>query len=342
MLSTALPAFWSETFRNHAWYPLVCWTLARGGAAWIKWAQWASTRPDILPEALCAHLGTLQTQAPTHSFAYTRESIARTFGVPLEAVFDRFEPIPVASGSIAQVHFATYRGQQVAVKVRHPRVAERLSLDFRIMKLAAAAAEVLPGLKWLNLQESVAAFSSTMTGQTFLDTEGNHLSLFARNFEGWHDVGFPTPLVASEEVLVESFESGRLVSDYTKLNPLGGAVRTSKSDSSSGSSGSNNGEVGALIIGEDLSVSRVGGGGSSEYPILPPAAAHFLVTKGEDVYLKMLLADGLMHADLHPGNILLTYDAEAAARGDSNLNARIVLVDAGTRVVVVMPVLFFL
>lgn len=44
----------------------------------------------------------------------------------------------------------------------------------------------------------------------------------------------------------------------------------------------------------------------------------------------MLLADGLMHADLHPGNILLTYDKEAAARGDSNLNARIVLVDAGT------------
>ena len=309
----------------------MCWTLARGGAAWIKWAQWASTRPDILPEALCAHLGTLQTQAPTHSFVYTRESIARTFGVPLEAVFERFDPIPVASGSIAQVHFATYQGQQVAVKVRHPRVAERLSLDFRIMKHAAAAAEALPGLKWLNLQESVAAFSSTMTGQTFLDTEGNHLALFARNFEGWHDVGFPTPLVASEEVLVESFESGRLVSDFTKLNPLGGAVRSSKSGSRDGTSSSSSGEVGTLIIADDLSISRVGGGsGTSEYPVLPPAAAHFLVTKGEDVYLKMLLADGLMHADLHPGNILLTYDKEAAARGDSNLNARIVLVDAGT------------
>ena len=36
VLSTAVPALYSETFRRHIWYPLVCWTLAQGGAAWIK------------------------------------------------------------------------------------------------------------------------------------------------------------------------------------------------------------------------------------------------------------------------------------------------------------------
>lgn len=30
--------------------------------------------------------------------------------------------------------------------------------------------------------------------------------------------------------------------------------------------------------------------------------AHFIVSRGEDTYLKMLLVDNLMHADLHPGN----------------------------------------
>ena len=332
MLSTALPAFWSEAFRNHAWYPLVCWTMARGGAAWIKWAQWASTRPDILPEALCAQLATLQTQAPTHPFAYTRAAVERTFGRPLEAVFEHFDPSPVASGSIAQVHFAAYQGERVAVKVRHPRVAERLSMDFRIMKTAAALAEAVPGLKWLNLQESVAAFSHTMTGQTFLDTEGDHLALFVRNFKGWSDVGFPTPLVASEEVLVESFENGRLVSDFTKIDLTRSADSSGNSNSNSDSSSSDSGSGGSggslSSPAGGVSASRAGVNG---VPKLPPAVAHFLVTKGEAMYLKMLLADGLMHADLHPGNILITYDAAAVAKGDPRHGARIVLVDAGER-----------
>ena len=54
---------------------------------------------------------------------------------------------------------------------------------------------------------------------------------------------------------------------------------------------------------------------------LAPSAAHFIVSRGEDTYLKMLLVDNLMHADLHPGNILL--DAP------SRRKRRIVLLDVG-------------
>ena len=152
-----------------------------------RWAQWASTRPDILPEALCTLLATLQAQAPAHGFGHSRSEVERAFGQPLEHVFESFSPQPVASGSIAQVHFATFGGQRVAVKVRHPRVAEELSIDFRIMKWAASLVEATPGLGWLNLRESVQAFSHTMTGQTFLDVEGNHIALFNENFAKWDD-----------------------------------------------------------------------------------------------------------------------------------------------------------
>jgi len=268
------------------WYKLVTWTLARGGAAWIKWAQWASTRPDILPEALCAQLATLQTQAPAHSFAYTRREVERAFEQPLETVFARFDPEPVASGSIAQVHFARLGDKDVAVKVRHPNVAERLSIDFRIMKRAAELVALVPGLGWLNLKQSVEAFSHTMTGQTWLDIEANHLALFNLNFKDWSDVRFPQPLMATESVLVETFEQGRLVSDFTGL----------------------------------VSEPRQGGA----ILRLPEDVAHFVVTRGEDLYLKMLLTDGLMHADLHPGNILVEYDPKTGAK-----DARITLVDAG-------------
>jgi len=96
----------------------------------------------------------------------------------------------------------------VAVKVRHPGVALQLNIDFRIMKSAAALVSQVPGLSWLNLEQSVEAFSHTMTGQTFLDIEANHLALFNEHFRDWGDVFFPQPLVASEAVLVETFENG--------------------------------------------------------------------------------------------------------------------------------------
>jgi aarF domain-containing kinase len=65
-------------------------------------------------------------------------------------------------------------------------------------------------------------------------------------------------------------------------------------------------------------------------PRLPVAVAHFIVTRGEDLYLKMLLVDGLMHADLHPGNIFVTFDPyRQYPRGGGDGRAKITLVDAG-------------
>jgi aarF domain-containing kinase len=304
MFTSAIPAVWSAIWRKHVWYPIVCWTLSRGGAAWIKWAQWASTRPDIFPESLCARLATLQTAAPAHSFGQTRREVESMFGAPLEAVFSSFNPTPVASGSIAQVHFAKYQNQSAAVKVRHPNVARQISIDFRIMAIMGELASKVPMLKFLNLKASVEAFSHTMTGQTLLDIEANHLALFNRNFARWADVGFPCPFVSSEAVLVESFEEGHLVSKFTAHNR-----------------GSDAAGAQPLVIVE--------GNGPIINPRLPVAVAHFIVTRGEDLYLKMLLVDGLMHADLHPGNIFVTFDPYRRYPRGGDGGARIILVDAG-------------
>eukprot|EP00617_Octactis_speculum_P026075 CAMPEP_0185747884 /NCGR_PEP_ID=MMETSP1174-20130828/6524_1 /TAXON_ID=35687 /ORGANISM="Dictyocha speculum, Strain CCMP1381" /LENGTH=543 /DNA_ID=CAMNT_0028423279 /DNA_START=6 /DNA_END=1634 /DNA_ORIENTATION=- len=276
---TAGIAYFIGPYRRLVWYPLLCWAIAQCGAAWIKWAQWASTRPDMFPEGLCERLAVLQTQAPQHSAAHTRKEIENTFGAPLESIFESFDFSPIASASIAQVHRAVYRNITVAVKVRHPKVAERIAIDFRIMKAIAEWMDKQPLFKWLSLKDSIQAFSHTMTGQTWLDCEADHLTLFNRNFQHWHDADFPTPLVSSESVLVETFENGALVSDHS----------------------------GAAALSQ-----------------LPVPIAHFVVTRGEDLYLKMLLADGLMHADLHPGNILVDFDPAVGVE-----SARLVLVDAG-------------
>ena len=52
-LATILPAAFLGSFREYIWFPMLGWSIGHSGAAFIKWGQWASVRPDMFPEALC-------------------------------------------------------------------------------------------------------------------------------------------------------------------------------------------------------------------------------------------------------------------------------------------------
>lgn len=288
-------------FRSRVWFWLIKSCLASAGTAFIKWGQWAACRPDMFPERLCAQLADLHSRAPVHGFAHTRREVERSLGARLEEVFESFDEAPLASGSIAQVHRATYKGRAVAVKVRHPAVVSRIVVDFALMNYLASASERI-GLRWLNLRASVGQFSDTMVAQTRLDIEGEHLDRFNWNFGTgqWRDCDFPRVLrpngvAPTPSVLVESFEPGELVARYTVEQTFG----------------------------------------TSDAAALDPRLAHFIVSRGEDLYLKMLLVDNLMHADMHPGNILLDSAATAsptggaAAGGPRRASPRIVMLDVG-------------
>ncbi|XP_073005173.1 uncharacterized protein [Typha latifolia] len=269
--ATALAPF-AESFGTEfrkTWLHLVHHTIEKAGPAFIKWGQWAATRPDLFPSDLCVELAKLHSTAPAHGFAYTKTAIEKAFGRKLNEIFDTFEEIPVASGSIAQVHRASlrhqYRGQllskpiDVAVKVRHPGVGESIKRDFVIINLAAKVSSFIPGLSWLRLDESVRQFAVFMMSQVDLSREASHLSRFIYNFRGWKRVSFPKPLypLVHPSVLVETFEHGESVSHY--IEEIEGSTRMKR----------------------DL--------------------AHV----GTHALLKMLLEDNFIHADLHPGNILV-------------------------------------
>lgn len=250
------------------WLGVVHHTLERAGPAFIKWGQWAATRPDLFPKDLCTELSKLHTKAPEHSFAYTKKTIERAFGRKLSEIFDDFEEKPVASGSIAQVHRASlkyqYRGRQikplvVAVKVRHPGVGESIRRDFEIINIAAKCSKFIPTLSWLRLDESVQQFAVFMMSQVDLAREAAHLSRFIYNFRRWKDVSFPKPVypLVHPAVLVETFEKGESVAHY--VDELEGHTRVKS------------------------------------------ALAHI----GTHALLKMLLVDNFIHADMHPGNILV-------------------------------------
>lgn len=174
---------WGDSFRKK-WLRLVHFSLEQAGAAFIKWGQWAATRPDLFPRDLCAQLAKLHSRAPAHNFAQTKRTVEGAFGRKINEIFEDFEEEPVASGSIAQVHRAVlrfrYPGQKskpmvVAVKVRHPGVSEVIRRDFTIINWCAKISNLVPGLAWLRLDESIQQFAVFMLTQVILLTCGCRL-----------------------------------------------------------------------------------------------------------------------------------------------------------------------
>ncbi|CAL9177518.1 unnamed protein product [Musa hybrid cultivar] len=281
-----------DTQFRKMWNHLVHSTLEKAGPAFIKWGQWAATRPDLFPSDLCYELAKLHCKAPAHSFAYTRKSIERAFGRKLSDVFENFEEEPVASGSVAQVHRASLRfrhpGQHakqlvVAVKVRHPGVGESIKRDFMIINMVAKISKFMPTLKWLRLDESVQQFAVFMMSQVDLAREAAHLSRFIYNFRRWKDVSFPKPLypLVHPAVLVETYEHGQSVSYY--VDELEGHDR------------------------------------------LKSALAHI----GTHALLKMLLVDNFVHADLHPGNMLVRAQTSHSNKRLFKSKPHVIFLDVG-------------
>jgi hypothetical protein len=68
----------------------------------------------------------------------------------------------------------------------------------------------------MNLGPSMEQFGHTMGAQTRLDVEARHLGIFNRNFASWPECDFPVALGCSQDVLIETFEQGFLMSDYLR------------------------------------------------------------------------------------------------------------------------------
>ncbi|KAJ1390399.1 UbiB domain [Sesbania bispinosa] len=291
ILMAPLADYFGPEFRK-IWLRVVHRTLERAGPAFIKWGQWAATRPDLFPQDLCTKLSELHTKAPEHSFNYTKKTIERAFGRKISEIFENFEELPVASGSIAQVHRASlkyrYPGQQakpivVAVKVRHPGVGESIRRDFSIINLVAKSSTFIPALNWLRLDESVKQFAVFMMSQVDLAREAAHLSRFIYNFRQWRDVSFPKPVypLVHPAVLVETYENGESVSHYV--------------DELQGHEG------------------------------IKSALAHI----GTNALLKMLLVDNFIHADMHPGNILVRVSQGKSRKRLFKSKPHVVFLDVG-------------
>ncbi|MGE5171712.1 MAG: ubiquinone biosynthesis regulatory protein kinase UbiB [Rudaea sp.] len=154
------------------------------GPIFIKFGQMLSTRRDLLPPDIADELALLQDRVPPFPSERVVETIVRVFGRPLDQVFRAFELTPVASASVAQVHFAELPdGTPVAVKVLRPHIGEVIEHDLALMHTAATLVERLwrEG-KRLRPREVVAEFDKTIHDELDLTREAANCSQLRRNF----------------------------------------------------------------------------------------------------------------------------------------------------------------
>jgi predicted unusual protein kinase regulating ubiquinone biosynthesis (AarF/ABC1/UbiB family) len=105
------------------------------GPFYVKFGQLLSTRPDLLPPKYIEALTALQAEVPPVVWTRIEEIIRESLPEPLENVFTKIDPQPVAAGSIAQVHRATLSsGEEVAIKVQRPGIDRIVSQDANIIK----------------------------------------------------------------------------------------------------------------------------------------------------------------------------------------------------------------
>ena len=247
--------------------------LEQLGPIFVKFGQVLSTRRDLMPPDIADELALLQDRVPPFDPAIAVATIERAFRRPLEEVFVSFERTPVASASIAQVHFAVIRDRQgrerdVAVKVLRPGMLPVIDKDLALMRMMAGWVEGLSADgKRLKPREVVAEFDNYLHDELDLIREAANAAQLRRNKEGLDLVLVPEIFwdFCHPDVLVMERMHGMPISQVEQLRAAGVDIPK-------------------------------------------------LARDGVTIFFTQVFRDGFFHADMHPGNIMVSVNPATFGR----------------------------
>ncbi len=196
------------------------------GPSFIKIGQILSTRPDLLPPDWIEELSRLQGRLPPIPFEDIESELRTAWGDEGWHRLASFDPEPMATASIAQVHRGVLpTGEEVAVKVRRPGIREQVEVDLRILKrLAQLAGDHIPDLARHDPVRVAEEFSASFRAEMDLSREGRNLERFRENFRERREVAFPPVFweYTGEAVLVTQFVAGPMaLTPPAELDRLG-------------------------------------------------------------------------------------------------------------------------
>jgi ubiquinone biosynthesis protein len=153
------------------------------GPVFVKFGQLLSVRPDLIPEDIAAELARLQDNVAPFPWEDVAATLDRAYGRPHAQMFRSIDAKPVASASVAQVHFATLPdGREVAVKVLRPGIHQVIANDVALLyRLAATVERTQVGTR-LRAREVVDEFEHTIANELDLVSEAANASQLRRNF----------------------------------------------------------------------------------------------------------------------------------------------------------------
>lgn len=197
--------------------------LEKLGPVFIKFGQQLSTRGDILPKDIIRELTILQDAVTP--FQHAEAVIAAHYNKPLHDLFAKFDPTPLASASIAQVHGATLLdGRDVIVKVVRPKIEKIIVRDIGLLYTIARLAERY----WadgprLHPVDVVAEFDNTIHQELDLVAEAANASQLKRNFKSATNIYVPDIIwpLTQHAVMVQERIYGIPILDIPALESAG-------------------------------------------------------------------------------------------------------------------------
>jgi ubiquinone biosynthesis protein len=238
------------------------------GPIFVKFGQVLSTRRDLLPADIADELAKLQDQVPPFPGEIAIAEVERAFGKPIAEVFNQFDPKPVASASVAQVHLAVLPdGVEAAVKILRPGMLPVIGEDLALLNTAAGLIERFSADgRRLKPREVVAEFARHLSEELDLMREAAHASQLRRNF-------LDSPLLVVPEVYWDWCTSTVMTMQRMHGTPVSQVEELRR-------------------LGVDI-----------------PRLAR----TGVEIFFTQVFRHGFFHADMHPGNILVTPDGRYVA-----------------------------
>lgn len=195
------------------------------GPIFVKFGQLLSTRPDLVPEDISVELSSLQDNVPPFPSQLFKKNIELALDGNVDELFLSFEPDPLASASVAQVHAAVLAdGRDVVVKAVRPNIEKTIRKDIALLyTLARLVKTYSEDGERLHPLEVVKDYESVIIEELNLQSEGANASLLRHNFANSPMLHVPEIYwpYSNKDVLVMERIYGIPVTDIDRLEAAG-------------------------------------------------------------------------------------------------------------------------
>jgi len=240
----------------------------RMGGVMIKVGQFLSARLDVLPVEITEELSGLQDEVSAEHFDAIRKLAEAELGAPLEDIYERFDPNPLAAASLGQVHRARLfldapeaeQFRDVVVKIQRPFIDQLIDVDFSALRRVGGwLMHYAPIRKRADVRALIEELETTVHREIEYLSEGKNAETFSANFKEQKHIHVPRVVWSrtTQRVLTLEDVFAIKITNYDEITAAG---------------------IDRAEVAEVLS----------------------------DTYLKQIFEDGFFHADPHPGNLFVT------------------------------------